>query len=505
MMGLRGQASSGCVVWMSGLSGAGKTTLANALIKELERRSMNAEHLDGDALRAQNRDGDFSRTGRLNHLKRAADLAADGERAGKIVIASLITPFEEARSYVRQVCKNLIEVYVSTSLAICEKRDPKGLYAQARAGKIREMTGIDSTFDVPSKSDLTIDTAVISIEEGVALLLAAIQKKMTEPVCRICGDHRSISIASTAEDSIYDEMLMRSSNKSEWRFCKGCGFLYRFPQRSGMELGALYKESIYNNPEHPLVKSHQSFDQKRYHFEWKMDSVEKNSVGMQTHWDRIRSAFPEIEKDSQSKRFIDVGCGQGGALVYFSRLGWKIDGVEPDPRYCRFIEQSFGFQVRNEVFEEASFSPDDRYDLVFSKEAWHFLADPFAAIQKIYSLLRPSGVLYIAVHTVEMNGNPSGPAGRTHFMSFHANHAWDSHTLKAALAKAGFGRFRVWNSGYGTMAIVAQKLETGASEAKESSELKRCWWIPFLRVRYFGVYRAFWRILRGLKDRISAK
>lgn len=496
--------SSGCVVWMSGLSGSGKTTLANALIKELEKRSIRAEHLDGDALRAQNRDGDYSREGRLSHLKRAADLAAESERAGKIVVASLITPFEEARKYVREKCSNLIEVYVSTSLDVCEKRDPKGLYAQARAGKIKEMTGIDSAFDIPAKSDLTIDTAVVSIDEGVSLLLSAIQKEASQPICRICGDDRSIAIQSTAEDTIYDEMLTRSSSESEWRFCKGCGLLYRFPQRSGTALGKLYKESIYNNSEHPDVKSHESFDQERYQFEWTKESVEKNSSGAQVHWNRIRSAFPELEKKSGSQRFIDIGCGQGGALVYFSRMGWKVDGVEPDPRYCRFIGQSFGISVRNALFEEESFSPDDRYDLFFSKESWHFLFDPFAAMKKIHGLLKPGGVLYIAVHTVEMNGNPSGSAGRTHFMSFHANYAWDSHTLKAALAKAGFGRFQVWNSGYGTMAIAAQRLEAEGAKSVDGSAFKRSWLIPFLRVRYFGIYRSFWRLLRGLKDRISA-
>jgi adenylylsulfate kinase len=160
------------VVWLTGLSGAGKSTIGAALYQELERLGVAVEYLDGDAVRQWSPAG-FTRADRDAHVKRVGYLASRLEHHGVTVICALISPYAEAREFVRHTCRRFIEVHVSTSLAECERRDVKGLYAKARRGEISHFTGIDDPYEAPASPELTIDTAQMSVEEACRRVLDA--------------------------------------------------------------------------------------------------------------------------------------------------------------------------------------------------------------------------------------------------------------------------------------------------------------------------------------------
>ena len=162
---------SGCVIWFTGLSGAGKSTLAEALGGYIRSRGEKVELLDGDIVRKVFPQTGFSKKERDEHIRRMGYLASILERNGVFVIASFISPYRESRDFVRGFCKNFVEVYVSTSLAECEKRDVKGLYRRARAGEISSFTGIDDPYEVPLSPEITIDTAGESVEESLESLI----------------------------------------------------------------------------------------------------------------------------------------------------------------------------------------------------------------------------------------------------------------------------------------------------------------------------------------------
>jgi adenylylsulfate kinase len=164
-----------CVLWFTGLSGAGKTTLSLRVKAELEKRGLPVEHLDGDTLRDLLPSTGFSRKERDEHVRRIGVLASRLEKHGVVVIASLISPYEESRKFVRGLCGRFIEVHVSTPLSVCEARDVKGLYARARSGEIRDFTGIDSEYEPPSRPELTIDTSAQSQDEALGRILAYLQ------------------------------------------------------------------------------------------------------------------------------------------------------------------------------------------------------------------------------------------------------------------------------------------------------------------------------------------
>ncbi len=165
-----------CVIWFTGLSGAGKSTLAEKLFEKL-KFSHETELLDGDQVRSFFKDLGFSKEERLRHLKSMGWIAAKLESHGTIVIASFITPYEEARFSNRSICKKYIEVHVSTSLEACEKRDIKGLYKKARSGAIQHFTGISDPFETPSKADITIDTDNQTIDESFHYLITQLLEK----------------------------------------------------------------------------------------------------------------------------------------------------------------------------------------------------------------------------------------------------------------------------------------------------------------------------------------
>lgn len=171
----------GQVIWLTGLSGAGKSTISDAVIELLRREGLNAARLDGDDLRTGlNSDLGYSDTDRSENLRRAAHVANLFASLGHITICSFISPLNSDRRKIREIIGDrYMEVYVCTSLAECERRDPKGLYKRARAGEIREFTGITSAFEVPDNPDLVLQTEGSTVEQVVRQLADAIRRKLS--------------------------------------------------------------------------------------------------------------------------------------------------------------------------------------------------------------------------------------------------------------------------------------------------------------------------------------
>ena len=158
------------VVWLSGLSGSGKTTIANTLEKRLFEMGNRTYVLDGDNTRiGLNKELGFSAVDRLENVRRVAEVAKFMADAGLIVIVSLITPYEEQRKMIREILldERLLEVYVKCDLETCEQRDPKGLYKKARAGEIKHFTGISDPFEEPANADVVVDSARLAVNECV--------------------------------------------------------------------------------------------------------------------------------------------------------------------------------------------------------------------------------------------------------------------------------------------------------------------------------------------------
>lgn len=165
-------------VWITGLSASGKTTLATGLQDIFQDKSVFASVLDGDVLRTGlNKDLDYSDVGRSESIRRAAEVARLLNDVGVLVIAALISPLRKDREIARSIIgpERFFEVHVSTPLAVCEARDPKGLYAQARAGKIEHFTGISAPYEEPDAPCCCIDTTACSIETSLTLLHEALQ------------------------------------------------------------------------------------------------------------------------------------------------------------------------------------------------------------------------------------------------------------------------------------------------------------------------------------------
>jgi bifunctional enzyme CysN/CysC len=167
------------IVWLTGLSGAGKTTLARAAERRLFDRGYAVTVLDGDALRRSlNTDLGFSQNDRAESVRRAAAVADVLAASGQVVIVSLIAPFARDREAARAGARHpFYEVYVNASLATCERRDPKGLYGRARAGSLPAFTGIDSPYEAPDAPDLELRTDEASIEDAAARLVAFIAEQ----------------------------------------------------------------------------------------------------------------------------------------------------------------------------------------------------------------------------------------------------------------------------------------------------------------------------------------
>lgn len=159
------------VIWMTGLSGSGKSTIAARLFEKIKDRGLKVENLDGDVIRDYFPRTGFSKEERDAHIIRAGFMASLLEKHGVCVIGSFISPYQDARSTVRDLCRNYIEVYVDTSLAECENRDVKGLYAKVRKGEIKNFTGIDDPYEVPESPHIHIKTEELDLEGSVDKIL----------------------------------------------------------------------------------------------------------------------------------------------------------------------------------------------------------------------------------------------------------------------------------------------------------------------------------------------
>jgi adenylylsulfate kinase len=166
------------VLWFTGLSGSGKSTIATRVRAELESRGVEVEYLDGDALREVFPNTGFTRAEREEHLRRTGYMASRLAAHGVTVVASLVSPYRESRDFIRKLCREFVEIYVATPLEECERRDVKGLYARARRGELRNFTGIDDPYEPPETPELTLDTRVLSVEQCVAEVLARFEGQL---------------------------------------------------------------------------------------------------------------------------------------------------------------------------------------------------------------------------------------------------------------------------------------------------------------------------------------
>ncbi|HET7573286.1 MAG TPA: adenylyl-sulfate kinase [Gaiellaceae bacterium] len=170
----------GFVLWFTGLSGAGKTTIANIVEPELERRGLVVDHLDGDIVRTHLSKGlGFSKEDRDTNIARIGWVSSRLARAGAVVIVSAISPYEELRRHARALVEQhapFVEIHVATPLQECARRDPKGLYAAAFAGEIDEFTGVSSPYEEPLEPDLRLDTSGETPTESAARVLARLEE-----------------------------------------------------------------------------------------------------------------------------------------------------------------------------------------------------------------------------------------------------------------------------------------------------------------------------------------
>ncbi len=164
----------GVMLWFTGLSGSGKSTIAVALERELHKRGLLCRLLDGDNIRTGiNRGLGFSAEDRRENIRRIAEVARLFVDTGIITLAAFVSPTRELRELARTIIgpDDFREVYVSTPLAECERRDVKGLYARARRGEVKDFTGVSAPFEEPLHPALSLDTSVLPLEQSVAQLL----------------------------------------------------------------------------------------------------------------------------------------------------------------------------------------------------------------------------------------------------------------------------------------------------------------------------------------------
>ena len=172
---------SSLVVWLTGLSGSGKSTIADHLEQYLFKKGIHTANLDGDLLRTGlNKDLGFSEEDRSENIRRIAEISKILSDNGLVVIAAFVSPFSKDRNLVKKTVgeENFIEIFVQTSIEECERRDVKGLYSKARKGELKNFTGIDSPYENPINPDLIIDTEKTSIEDSVQLLCTLVLSKI---------------------------------------------------------------------------------------------------------------------------------------------------------------------------------------------------------------------------------------------------------------------------------------------------------------------------------------
>lgn len=170
-------------LWFTGLSGSGKSTIANALEQKLYDEGIHTYTLDGDNIRLGiNANLTFSPEDRAENLRRVAEVAKLMNDAGLVVLAAFVSPYRKDREKVKNIVgiDNFVEIFVNTPLETCEARDVKGLYAKARKGEIQNFTGVNAPYEPPLNSDISIDTSKESIETSVATLWEQLKNRIIE-------------------------------------------------------------------------------------------------------------------------------------------------------------------------------------------------------------------------------------------------------------------------------------------------------------------------------------
>ncbi len=170
---------SSFLLWFTGLSGSGKSTIANAVESELLKRNISTYTLDGDNIRKGiNKDLSFSPDDRTENIRRIAEVSNLFIDAGIVVLAAFVSPYTKDRARIKEIVgrNNFIEVYVNTSLEECEQRDVKGLYKKARQGEIKNMTGIDAPYEAPTNPDIEVKTEELDVDAAVKKIMNLIEK-----------------------------------------------------------------------------------------------------------------------------------------------------------------------------------------------------------------------------------------------------------------------------------------------------------------------------------------
>ena len=168
------------ILWFTGLSGSGKTTLSREVEEALHKRGVHTYVLDGDNIRVGlNKDLGFSPEDRKENIRRIGEVAKLFVDAGIVVLTAFISPYREDRQFVRNLVKegDFIEVYVKCPIEVCEQRDPKGLYKKARAGLIRNFTGIDDPYEEPQNPEIVVETDKMTIDQCVEKILSYLEEK----------------------------------------------------------------------------------------------------------------------------------------------------------------------------------------------------------------------------------------------------------------------------------------------------------------------------------------
>ncbi|MBT8261071.1 MAG: adenylyl-sulfate kinase [Flavobacteriaceae bacterium] len=170
------------LMWFTGLSGSGKSTIANVVEQRLQKKGIKTYTLDGDNIRKGiNKDLTFSPEDRTENIRRIAEVSNLMIDAGLVVLAAFVSPYKKDRDNIKSIVKdvNFVEIYINTSVEECERRDVKGLYKKARAGEIKNMTGITAPYEAPEHPEIEIKTEQETVEEAVEKIL-----KFIEPILK---------------------------------------------------------------------------------------------------------------------------------------------------------------------------------------------------------------------------------------------------------------------------------------------------------------------------------
>lgn len=170
------------LLWFTGLSGSGKSTIANVVEQKLHEKGIKTYTLDGDNIRKGiNSDLTFSPEDRTENIRRIAEVANLMVDAGLVVLAAFVSPYKKDRDNIRKIVKdvNFVEIYINTSVEECERRDVKGLYKKARAGEIKNMTGISAPYEAPETPDIEIKTEEESVDQAVERIIEFITPKLS--------------------------------------------------------------------------------------------------------------------------------------------------------------------------------------------------------------------------------------------------------------------------------------------------------------------------------------